>query len=407
MIARRQPVGVVEEPLAGGLQLERETRVDDVAARQPEVEVAPLRADGLGDLADEGDDVVVGGPLDLGDALDVDARPVLDRREHVRRDEAARRLHPRDGELDPEHRLEARLVRPDRAHLGERVAADHRTTSMVIAAAAPRCRGGAAGRPSVIVVRRALGLLARAPRGRPAADDREHATAGGAHDPVLVDGGPGVEDQRAGRAPPRRAPRSGRPGAAVRGTRRRRGPPRPSRPGARAAGHPRARARARHRASSPRAAAEQQRPERDRETRQQGLRLRIAEPGVALEEDRAVRRSASGRRRARHGTAIPRRASSARIGRWNASTRAGIVVVGEVGERAVGAHPAGVRALVAVAEALVVAGQRQGQGVAAVAQGDEAGLRAVEPLLDDHDGPGRRQGGRQRPRRPAARRRTP
>ena len=41
---REQAVAVAEQPLAGGAQLEREARVDDVAARQAEVEVAALRA---------------------------------------------------------------------------------------------------------------------------------------------------------------------------------------------------------------------------------------------------------------------------------------------------------------------------------------------------------------------------
>ena len=72
---RQEAVAVAEEELAGVAELERERRVDDVAARQPEVEVAALRPDGLGDLADEGDDVVVGRLLDLGDPLGIDARP--------------------------------------------------------------------------------------------------------------------------------------------------------------------------------------------------------------------------------------------------------------------------------------------------------------------------------------------
>ena len=40
----------------------------------PRWRIATLRPDRLGDLADEGDDVVVGRPLDLGDPLDVDPR---------------------------------------------------------------------------------------------------------------------------------------------------------------------------------------------------------------------------------------------------------------------------------------------------------------------------------------------
>ena len=73
-----EPVAVAEQPLAGGAQLQRQARVDDVAARQAEVEVAALRPDRLGDLGHEGDDVVVGRALDLGDPLDVDLGAGLD-----------------------------------------------------------------------------------------------------------------------------------------------------------------------------------------------------------------------------------------------------------------------------------------------------------------------------------------
>ena len=59
---------------------------------------------------------------------------------------------------------------------------------------------------------------------------------------------------------------------------------------------------------------------------------------------------------------------------------------------------------VAVAEALVVAGQRQRERVAAVAQGDEARLAAVEPLLDDDPcAPGVASSARRWPRGPRRR----
>ena len=85
---REEPVAVGQEPLAGGPELEGERRVDDVAARQAEVEVAALGPDRLGDLADERDDVVVGRLLDLGDPVDVDPGAGLDRRERLGRDRA-------------------------------------------------------------------------------------------------------------------------------------------------------------------------------------------------------------------------------------------------------------------------------------------------------------------------------
>ena len=146
-----QPVRVAQEQLAGRAQLQRERGVDHVRRRQPEVQEPALRPDRLGDLGHERDDVVVGRPLELLDPRDVDLRPRLDRRERVLRDPAAPRLRPADRELDAEHVLEPGLVGPDRAHLGQRVAADHRaapTRSPGSAGASPRCRAGAGARPT-------------------------------------------------------------------------------------------------------------------------------------------------------------------------------------------------------------------------------------------------------------------
>ncbi len=122
----QQPVAVPQEELARGAKLEGKGRIDDVAAGQAEVEVAPLRSDRLGDMADEGDDIVIGGLLDLGDPLGIDGCPLLHGRERLRRNGGTSRLGTSDGELDPEHLLESGPVGPDRAHLGEGVAADHR-----------------------------------------------------------------------------------------------------------------------------------------------------------------------------------------------------------------------------------------------------------------------------------------
>ncbi len=78
----------LEQELAGGAQLERQRGVHHVAAGQPEVQVPALGTHRLRHLADEGDDVVVGRPLQLGDAVHVDARARLDGGERVRRDRA-------------------------------------------------------------------------------------------------------------------------------------------------------------------------------------------------------------------------------------------------------------------------------------------------------------------------------
>jgi hypothetical protein len=58
--------------------------------------------------------------------------------------------------------------------------------------------------------------------------------------------------------------------------------------------------------------------------------------------------------------------------------------VRQVGKWGIGAHPAGVGSGVAVAEALVIARDRQGERVLTVAQGDQTRLTTLESLLDDH-----------------------
>ena len=57
--------------------------------------------------------------------------------------------------------------------------------------------------------------------------------------------------------------------------------------------------------------------------------------------------------------------------------------VGQVRERRERAHATSVRPGVPVTEALVIARQGKGHGGPAVADGDEAGLRPGEPLLDE------------------------
>ena len=58
--------------------------------------------------------------------------------------------------------------------------------------------------------------------------------------------------------------------------------------------------------------------------------------------------------------------------------------LGEPRQRRVGAHAAGVRAGVAVAEALVVLRGRERQHVGAVGEQEQRDLLAVEELLDEH-----------------------
>ena len=118
-------VQLVEQQLPGGAALQRERGVDHVAAGEAEVDPAAVLADRLGDLADEGDHVVIGGLLQLGDARHVHAGVLLHGLRRLRGDRAARRQGVEHRDLDAQHLLEARLVRPQRAHLRQRVARDH------------------------------------------------------------------------------------------------------------------------------------------------------------------------------------------------------------------------------------------------------------------------------------------
>ena len=128
---------------------------------------------------------------------------------------------------------------------------------------------------------------------------------------------------------------------------------------------------------------EQERPKRGGEPGQEHLRLGVAEPRVALEEHR----TGAGEHQARIERADERGPATRELGEDRAVDRPnelGDGVVGQVGKRAVRAHAAGVRAAVAVGEPLVVAGKRQREGVAAVAQRDQRRFLALEPLLHDH-----------------------
>ena len=107
-------------------QLEGQRRVDDVAAGQAEVQVAALGPDRLGDLADEGDDVVVGRLLDLGDPRRRRCGPGPRSRARASAGTRPRRTCARATASSTRSiRLEAGLLGPDGAHLGQRVARDH------------------------------------------------------------------------------------------------------------------------------------------------------------------------------------------------------------------------------------------------------------------------------------------
>ena len=129
---------------------------------------------------------------------------------------------------------------------------------------------------------------------------------------------------------------------------------------------------------------QEERREGDRDPRQDRLRLRVAEAGVELQQDRAPigRQDQAGVESAAEG-----HAPAGQL-RQRGAVEAGHDLPDEpvvhVGERRVGAHAAGVGPAVAVTQPLVVAGGGQGQGEPAVAEGNHARLRTVQALLDDH-----------------------
>ena len=119
-------IEALEDEVGGGTALQGQAGVDDIAAGQAVVEVAALLADRLGDLGDEGDDVVVGRALQLVDALDVDPGPGLDDVDGsgagCRPARPARASTASSTRSMCSKRL---LLGPQRRHLGQRVALDH------------------------------------------------------------------------------------------------------------------------------------------------------------------------------------------------------------------------------------------------------------------------------------------
>ena len=229
-------------------------RVDDVAARQPEVQVATLRADRFGDLADEGDDVVIGGLLDLGDPLDVDGR---------RASPSPRVRRPGSGPGPPElGPPPARRAASPRTWPPRSRSRPSRPACSGGSSRCPRYGGGQSRRTADVVasldavegdgVSRPLGPSPGRLEVRAATDDREDPPTGRDDVAIRADGA----CRRAGRSRRRPRPRPGR-----RSRRRARGRPdsrhsparsRPSLPGRRADGRRRAQGPGQPPASSPR-----------------------------------------------------------------------------------------------------------------------------------------------------------
>ena len=309
-------------------------------------------------------------------------------------------------ELDLEHPLEARLLGPQRAHLGQRVARDHATRPGRHAAGRAamswrRCR------PSHVIASAARSAASRAAaRSAPAPDDRQHPAAVRAVAALRPPDRPGVEHERPRCSPRRRARRSGRRGAG------RRGSPWPP-----------ARCRRRHRAARGGGPArrrqpavsggEQPRAEGAGDPRQDHLRLGVAEPDVALEQRGAV----GGEHEAGVEEAAERGPAAGHLGedRTVDASRARARRRRRRGRAAASRRPcrrcSGPRRRRTAACGRAPAGRRHRPRP--VADRDDARLAALEPLLDDEGGrvrglPGeeRRHGARS-PARPTRSRSRP
>jgi hypothetical protein len=116
-----QRVRLREQQVAGVAQQQGVRRVHHVRRGEPVVDEARGLADVLGERRGEGDDVVVGRLLDLADALDGEGGARLDLLDGRRGDRPHLRVHLADGDLHVEPLLELVPLRPERAHLGQRV----------------------------------------------------------------------------------------------------------------------------------------------------------------------------------------------------------------------------------------------------------------------------------------------
>src|SRR5450830_829963 len=120
------------------------------------------------------------------------------------------------------------------------------------------------------------------------------------------------------------------------------------------------------------------------QARQHRLRLRIAEAAVELQDlDAGVGDDEAGIKHATEGDVALAQGCDDRLGDVFHGRVDGRLL--EAGDRAVAAHAAGVRALVAGEDALVVLGRRQRHGVPAVAEDKQRHFGAGEELLDDND----------------------
>ena len=285
------------------------------------------------------------------------------------------------------------LSRPRRRSADPRARVGRRQRTPVRSAGRLRCRAAAGGprRRSPRPLRSAAARAAARSRPRPTTVSTRpprtrHVPASSRVVPAWKTNPSSTSSDR----PPIRSPDRG----AHPGSRRPRGRSRRPHPMTPAAGGPRIPARSAASARQPCAAARRSGPSAVVQPGKDHLRLRVAEPCVAFEQRRAL----GGQDQAGVEGTAERGAPAGELGEQRQVERRHDPchgVIRQVRQRAVGAHPAGVRAGIAVTQPLVVAGSRQGEGRDPVGEGDDARLRTAQPLLD-HD-PGSAVDGGRRP----------
>ena len=125
---REHEFGVFEQEVGGAGQLHRQRGVVHVGRGHALVQEARLGTDDLGDVSQEGDDVVLGFTLDLVDTVDIEDGLAAPRPDRLggRRGNGSERGHGVGGvRLDLEHDAEAGGRRPYGGRLRARVAIYH------------------------------------------------------------------------------------------------------------------------------------------------------------------------------------------------------------------------------------------------------------------------------------------
>ena len=171
---RQELPHVVQQERAGILELQRQPRVHDVRGGHADVHETGVVTDGLGQAAQERDDLVVDLPLDLTDSGHVDAGVLTDARGGVPRHLAHAGQGLRGQNLDLQPLAEAVLLGPYPRHLGACVAIDHLTSRGLrhgYARTRHLVRMPSIRRPGLVLLRRRCGRNrprhARMPEARP------------------------------------------------------------------------------------------------------------------------------------------------------------------------------------------------------------------------------------------------